>query len=153
MTSDAHNGLCNEGLAQYSGEIDVVLSGEQLRLGTEWAESGRVRLRRRVVAHTRTIEVVVRREELIIETQDAAPGAEGAVGETYRGIAMDGPAVPGPSPRSTLPLVLALREEVPEIVLRTQVYERVTVDVVTATEVAIWHDDLRHEEADVTTTK
>ena len=152
MTSDAHNDLLNEG-PRSSGEVDVVLSGEQLRTETEWVESGRIRLRRRIVAHTRTIEVVVRREELIIETQDVAPGAEGTMGETYRGIAMDGPAVPGPTGDATPPLVLVLREEVPDIVLRPQVYERVTVDVVTVSEVAIWHDDLRHEEADVITTE
>lgn len=127
----------------------VVLSGEQLRTGAEWVVAGRVRLRRRVVSQTRTIEVEVRREELIIETHNVAPGA---VGESYRGTDMTGPAVPGPDGRQSASLVVLLREEVPEVVLHPQVYERVTADVVTAGEMAVWHDNLRHEEADLSTT-
>lgn len=65
------------------GKVDpsVVLSGKRLRAGAGWVESGRLRLRRRVITETRTVEVVVRPEELNIETRDLAPGA---VGEFYR---------------------------------------------------------------------
>ncbi len=112
-------------------DLLVVLSGEQLRAGTEWVESGRLRLRRRTVTEARTVEVVVRREELIIETRDTAPGA---VGESYRGVALDGPLAFGSPPTS---MVMQLREEVPEVVLRPRVYERVTADVVTVSEVAV----------------
>lgn len=47
---------------------------------------------------------------------------------------------------------MELREEVPEVVLHARVYERVTADVVTVSEVAVWHDRVRHEVADVTPT-
>lgn len=130
------------------GEGSVTLSAEQLVTATEWIESGQVRLRRRVVSESRMVEVVVRREELIVEVRNAAVGQ---VGESYVGTALDGPPVPPPLPRGA-PRVILLHEEVPEIVMRPRVYERVTVDVVMSEEVAVWHDTVRHEYADTETT-
>ena len=126
----------------------VSLSAEQLVAATEWVESGHVRLRRRIVSETRTIEVVVRREELVVDVRDAAFAQ---VGESYLGTALDGPPVAAPE-RPGPPLVMVLREEVPEVVLRPQVYQRVSAEVVTVEQMAVWHDRVRHEEVDVGTT-
>ena len=145
MTSDAGPAPVAYTAPPTRDGASVVLSAEQLRTTTEWVQSGQVRLRRRIVSETRTIEVVVRREELTIETVDVTPGA---VGESYRGSALDGLAATRPPVDHGPPLVFLLREEVPEIVLRPQVYERVTADVVTVNEVAVWHDRLQHEQAD-----
>ncbi|WP_375484369.1 DUF2382 domain-containing protein [uncultured Jatrophihabitans sp.] len=122
----------------------VLLSAEQLLTTTKWVESGHVRVRRRVVSEMRTIDVEVRREELVIEVRDAAPGT---VGESYRGTVLDGPAVQHPVTPAAEPLVLLLREEAPEVVMHRNVYERVTVDVVTVQEATVWRDTVRHEEA------
>ena len=94
------------------------------------------------------VEVHVRREELVVETVDATPGA---VSESYRGTALDGPAVPNRVDRASGPLIILLREEVPEVVMRQQTYERVTVDVVCVEETAVWHDTVRRETATVRT--
>ena len=121
----------------------IVLAAERLQTATEWAESGRIRLRRRIVSETRMIEVLVQREELLIETRDASPGV---VGESYRGTSLDGDVVAAPLAASDgAPLIVSLREQVPEIVMRARVYERVHVDVVVVDEVAVRHDTLRHE--------
>lgn len=130
------------------GSAVVTLAAERLRTGTEWVESGRVRLRRRIVSETRTIEVVVRREELIIETHGVIPGP--SVGESYRGVDLDGPTIE--KPRERAPLVVALREEVPEVVMRPQVYERVIAEVITSDETAVWQGNVAHEEADTAQT-
>ncbi len=128
-----------------SRDPSLILSSEHLVVDTEWVESGRVRLRREIVSETRTVEIVVRREVLVIDVQDVAPGP---IGESFVGTSLDGPAVAGPlAADAGPPLVLVLREEVPEIVLRTQVYERVNAEVVTVEQVAVWHDIVRHEEA------
>ena len=84
--------------------------------------AGHVRLRRHVVAETRTIEVTVRREELIEET-DAAVSPEGVIA----GSNLDGE--PTAAPTLKAPMVFLLREEVPEVVTRTRAYEQVTVHV------------------------
>ena len=89
------------------------------------------------------MNIEVRREELIIEVRGAAPGR---VGESYVGTVLDGAVVPAP----VLPkgqLVIALREEVPEVTMRARVYERVIVEKVVSNDVAVWNDSLRHEQA------
>jgi uncharacterized protein (TIGR02271 family) len=108
-----------------SGHPDVVMTlrQEQLRVGAEWVAAGRVRVRRRVVSETRTVQVTLRREELVLDT-DAAVAVHGAT----VGIMFDGPAVAAPT-GPVEPLVIVLREERPEIVTRLYPYERVTVHV------------------------
>ena len=101
----------------------MTLRQEHVRVGTEWVATGQVRISRRVVTDTRTVEVTVRREELVIET-DTAVGANGAmVGTVLDGAAVTPPTGPVP------PLVIVLREERPEVVTRVYPYERVTVHV------------------------
>jgi uncharacterized protein (TIGR02271 family) len=101
----------------------MTLRQEQLRVGAEWVASARVRVRRRVVSETRTVQITLRREELVIET-DTAVAADGAT----VGIVFDGPAVAAPT-GPVEPLVIVLREERPEIITRPYPYERVTVHV------------------------
>jgi uncharacterized protein (TIGR02271 family) len=104
-------------------QADVVLSGERVLVGTEWVESGRVRLRRRVITETQTIEVVVRREELIVETMDVA--ATTPDGSVWHGTSFDGPAVSEPIVEP--PLVLVLSREVPQVTTHVEPYELVRV--------------------------
>ncbi|WP_375504287.1 DUF2382 domain-containing protein [uncultured Jatrophihabitans sp.] len=125
---------------------EMVISKEQLVANGAWVESGHVRLRRRVVSETRTVDVVVRREELVVETLDVEPVGPG---QRYRGTALDGPPVPRAPIGANEPLVILLREELPEVVVHTQVYERVTAHVETVTEMTLWRDSLRHEEISV----
>lgn len=121
----------------------VTLSGERLRVATQWVESGRVRVRRQVTSETRTVEVTVRREELLVETQaaavtDAAPG----------GAPSDGEPAPGPHPGHE-PLVFVLSEEVPEVTMRTRAYQQVSVHVdVVSTEQTV-QAELHRQAADL----
>ena len=110
-------------------DAELTLREEQVRVGTEWVAAGRVRVRRRVISETRMVQVTVRREELVIET-DAAVAADGAM----VGMVLDGAAVAPPA-GPVDPLVIVLREERPEVSTRLYPYERVTVHVdLTATE-------------------
>lgn len=99
------------------------LPRERVRVGAEWVAAGRVRISRRVVSETRMVQVTLRREELVIET-DAAVATNGAM----VGTVLDGPAVAAPADLVE-PLVVVLREEWPEIITRMCPYERVTVHV------------------------
>lgn len=123
---------------------EVVLSAEQLTAGTEWTVTGGVRFRRRIASYTRTVEVVVRREEFEVEVRDAADRHGAWVGTNYQG-----PAVPAP-PTAAGPGMLVLREEVPEVVLAVRAYEQVTVHIDRVTEQVELHDVRRREQAMVT---
>jgi uncharacterized protein (TIGR02271 family) len=101
----------------------VKLSQEQLHVDTEWVVAGHVRLRRRVISETRMIEVTVRREDLVVET-DAAVSPEGVIA----GSNLDGEPTAAPV-LGQAPMVFLLREEVPEVVTRTRAYERVTAHI------------------------
>ena len=99
---------------------DLTLSREVLHVGTEWTEAGRIRLRRRIVTETRTVEIAVRREELVIELYDAEHSDGVFVGTDRSGPVTDQPVYDGP-------LVIVLQEEVPQVGVRLQPYEKVTV--------------------------
>jgi stress response protein YsnF len=125
----------------------VVLSAERAEVGIEWVVSGRARLRRRIVTETRSIEVVVRREELVIETENTRTQEDGQV---LVGTSSDGPAVQdvGPVPE----LVIVLNEEVPQITMTTRPYEWVGVSVDLASTESTVTTPVRREEAVVQTT-
>jgi stress response protein YsnF len=130
-----------------SGASDpVVLTAEQADVGIEWVVSGRARLRRRIVSETRSIEVVVRREELVIETVDTTTQEDGQV---LVGTSSDGPSVQdvGPVPE----LVIVLNEEVPQVTMTTRPYERVSVQVELGSTQATVTTPVRREEAVVET--
>jgi uncharacterized protein (TIGR02271 family) len=121
----------------------VTLSQEQVRVDTEWAVAGHVRLHRRVVSETRLIEVTVRREELVVET-DAAVSAAGVIA----GPRPDGESVAAPV-LGQAPVVFVLREEVPEVATRTRAYERVTAHVGIAQTTQHLTDTVRTEVAEL----
>ena len=125
------------------GSAEVVLSAERLTASTEWTVSGAVRFRRRIATYTRTVAVTVRREELEVEVRDVAERDGVWVGTDHRG-----PAVPPPAV-VTGPGVFTLREEVPEVTLRTVPYERVVVDISRVTRQVQLTDTARHEQAAV----
>ena len=121
----------------------VTLSREQLRVDTEWVVAGHVRLRRRVVSETRMIEVTVRREELVVET-DAAVTPEGVIA----GPDLDGEPTAAPV-LGQAPMVFVLREEIPEVATRTRAYEQVTAHVGIAQTTQQPADTVRTEVADL----
>lgn len=112
--------------------IEVVLHEERLRVDTRHAPYERAVLRRRIVEEVRTVEVTVRREELVVE--QAATG----VSEVDDG---------APFPRP--PLVVVLSEEVPVVAVQTRPYERVTVDVVAVSRKAEVTETVGREQVDM----
>ncbi len=110
----------------------IVLSEEQARVGTRRVAAERVILRRRVVTETRTVEVTLRREELEVEH-----------------VALDAGQAVEDAPRE--PLVIVLREEVPDVSVRVRPYEQVRVSVETVTEHQVVQTDVRRERLEVDT--
>lgn len=108
----------------------LVLSAERLNVGTRWVPATTVTARTRIVTEVRTVEVEVRREELIIEER-----------ETH-GRRRD----PGSSPGSQEPTVVMLWEEVPVVSVETAPYEQVTLTVSTVAGERQVNADLAHEE-------
>ena len=127
---------------EHSGPA-VTVSEERLRVSTQWVQSGRVRLRRQVVSETRTIEVTVRREELVVEAFDTGAADTGAD-------ASGGDASGGDPSGTHEPMVFVLHEEVPQIAMAgTRAYERVTVHVDVAVSEQSVGGQVRREQADV----
>lgn len=88
----------------------VVVRDEQLNVGTQTRESGRVRLRKHSYTDTETVEVPVSREEVVVEREPVDPDSP----EALRNSGEDEVAV-------------TTREEVP-VVDKTATAEKVTVD-------------------------
>jgi stress response protein YsnF len=65
----------------------MTISEEVLHVSTEWAEAGRVRLRRRIVTEARTVQVTLRREELQIEVEDVDEKRDVLTGSRRDGLA------------------------------------------------------------------
>lgn len=127
-----------------SGEAATTLSQEVLHVGTEWAEAGQIRLRRRIVTETRTVEVSVRREELEIDVLDVEERRGVLIGTAKDGRVSD-------EPQSRRPLVIVLQEEVPEVSVQLRPYERVTVTTTIGNRTGRVTDGLRHEEVQLDT--
>ena len=125
---------------------EMTLSKEVLRLGTEWTVSGSIRLRRRIVTETRTVQVTLRREELEIVVDHIDHDRNG----TLAGTCKDGPVTDSPFQKP--PLVIVLQQEEPEMVVRLTPYERVTVTTALAAGTGRVNADLRHEELQLDTT-
>lgn len=123
-------------------EQQLTLSQEIVTVGTEWTESGRIRLRRRIITETRTFEVTVRREELVIDTHNVRSHDGVMCGTGY-----DGPRKATPTAQP--PIRIVLQEEVPEVALRLTPYELVTVTTsLQGREVQI-NEPSQHEELDI----
>lgn len=88
----------------------VVVRDEQLNVGTETRESGRVRLRKHSYTETETVEVPVTREEVVVEREPVDPNSPEALADT-----------------GDEEVVVTTHEEVP-VVDKTATAEKVTVD-------------------------
>ena len=64
--------------ADAEGDQKITLHEEQVNVGTEKVETGRVRLRKHVVTDTKTVEVPVEREEFVVERTPATGTATDA---------------------------------------------------------------------------
>ena len=117
-----------------SGPVDpeVVLSAETLAVSTVRVPRERVRISKRVVTSTRTLEVEVRSEQLVITREPVT----------------EGDAVP-PGAGSEDELVLVLHEEVPQVSLRIEPVEVVRIGVTTVAGEDVVRAQLRTEVLDV----
>lgn len=119
---------------QTPGARELILSEEQLRVSTRWVQAAKVTASVRIVTEVKTLQVEVRRQELVITELQLPRNAPPASAE---------PGKPGT-------VVLILSEEVPEFTLRTQAYERVTLTVDTVTDQQNITADLAYEELEDT---
>jgi uncharacterized protein (TIGR02271 family) len=113
----------------------MTLSEEQLRVGTERREAGRVRLRKYIVTENVTKTIPVSREEVRLERE---PITDGNIGD-----AMDGPAI------SEEEHEVILHEERPVIQKEAVPVERVRLDKETVTEQQTVTEEVRKEQIDV----
>jgi uncharacterized protein (TIGR02271 family) len=109
-------------------------SEEELRVGTERRESGRVRLRKYVVTEQVTKTVPVQREEVRIEREP--------ITEANAGQALDGPAI------SEEEHEVVLHEETPVVDKRAVPKERVRLEKDAVTEEETVTDEVRKERID-----
>ena len=112
----------------------MVLSAETLRTRPVRVARARVRISKRVVEPTRTVEVPVRVEQLVVVREPLDPTDPVPDGDA------DGPADE---------LVVVLHEEVPEVSVRVQPVEVVRIDVVTVTGEDVVEATVRSERAEV----
>jgi uncharacterized protein DUF2382 len=120
-----------------SDRVDVLYE-EQGLVRTEWLPVERVRVRRRIVTEIQTIEVEVRREELLVEHEVAPVSPQ---------------ALPvGCAPAGREPYVTVLHREVPYIRLEVEPYEQAAVRVMTVESQIPVSLDLKaeHSRVDVT---
>lgn len=116
--------------------VEMVLHERHDRVGVERVVTGTVRVSRRIVTETRTVEVTVRREVLDVDPP-VAPGARDA-NEVYDVDAdQTAPSAdPEPAGRPDRDLVLELYAEIPVISTRVVPTERVRIRVRTVDGVA-----------------
>ena len=113
---------------------EVVLHQERLGITTRRFPAERVRFTKRIVTTTRTVEVPVRVEQLVV---------------THEPLSDEFPVTDGEVPAE---LVIVLHEEVPEVTLRVVPVERVSVAVRTVTRDEVVVAELATEVVDVTRT-
>lgn len=109
------------------------LHAERLLIGRERVAVERVRFTKRIVTTTRTIEVPVRVEQLVISHEELDPPV----------------AVGGHAPLGDEEFVIVLHEEVPEVTVRIVPTERVVVRTRTVTGIELVTADLATEVVDV----
>lgn len=80
--TDATRGVAADQDRREAGDVNdeqkITLHEEQVNVGTEKVETGRVRLRKHVVTETKTVEVPVEREEFVVERTPATGTATDA---------------------------------------------------------------------------
>jgi uncharacterized protein (TIGR02271 family) len=116
--------------------LSVLRSEEQLRAGTESVESGRVRLRKRVVTSQKQITIPVRHEEAHVTREPVRPGE-----------------VPAGATMGEEELEVVLHEERPVVTKETVAVERVSLDTRTVQENREVSDTIRHEEVEIDDSK
>jgi uncharacterized protein (TIGR02271 family) len=109
----------------------VVVRDEQLNVGTETRESGRVRLRKHSYTETETVKVPVSREEVVVEREPIDPDSA----EAQRGTGDE-------------EVVVTTREEVP-VVDKTATAEKVTVDKNRVQDTERVSGTVQHEDVEV----
>jgi len=119
-----------------TGDVDtdresVVVRDEQLNVGTEVRESGRVRLRKHSYTETETVEVPVTREEVVVEREPVDPNSPEALHGT-----------------GDEEVVVTTREEVP-VVDKTATAEKVTVDKTRVQETKTVSGTVQREDVEV----
>ena len=144
VAEDAHATAGHEGVAGQEGvaaadahaagdvnaDQKVTLHEERVNIGKEKVETGRVRLRKHVVTDTKTVEVPVEREELVVERTPATGDAPaGTVGEEE--------------------VEVSLSEERPVVDKETVATEDVHVGTRTVQDTERVSTDVAHEEVDV----
>ncbi|WP_380174369.1 YsnF/AvaK domain-containing protein [Kineococcus sp. DHX-1] len=141
-----------DGESPTSTTPEVLLHQEQLRVSTQRVGVERMRISKRIVTTTRTIEVPVRLEQLVITRepfgdQDAVTTAgSDAMSDAMSDALLDAGPVGGGGD-----LVIVLDEEVPEFTMRVVAVERVAISKRTVTGEQAITADLSAEAADVTT--
>jgi len=133
MNSPSEPGTGDSVRSGSTSGADVVLHAERLSVSSDRFAVERVRFSKRVVTTTRTVEIPVRIEQLVVHHE---PFPERTP--------VDARVAPDPAD-----LVIVLHEEVPEVTLRVQPVERVTVQVRSVTGEETVTAELRSEIADV----
>ena len=110
----------------------VVVRNEELEVGTERRSSGQARLRKRTTTETRTVEVPVTREEIVLEREPVDPdSAEARAADT------------GPDE-----VVVETHEEVPVVTKKVSA-EKVSLDTATVQDTETVSETIRHDDVDV----
>jgi uncharacterized protein (TIGR02271 family) len=125
------------GAAGPADGVTVTRSEEQLRVGTEWTGSERVRLRKVVVTEDVTVTVPVSHEELRVEREPLGAGDDGR-----------GPWVPA---GSAVQHEIVLHAQRPVVTTEVVPVERVRVSTVTVAGQTTVTEPLRQERVEVET--
>lgn len=113
------------------GTESVTARNEQLNVGTEVRETGRVRLRKHTYTDTETVEVPVSREEIVVEREPVDPDSAEARRET-----------------GDQDVEVTAHEEVP-VVNKTATAEKVTVDKTQVQDTERVAGTVQHEDIEV----
>ena len=136
-----HYGMARDGNGRRDGHRDghgrgtgdaMTRSEERLRVGTETHETGRARLRKRVVTEHQQVSVPVSREEVRLEREP--------ITDANRRAAMDGPDIAEAEHEVTL------HEERPVVGKETVPVERVRLEKETVRDTETVGDEVRREE-------
>ncbi|WP_328291468.1 YsnF/AvaK domain-containing protein [Kineococcus sp. NBC_00420] len=132
-----------------TSDVEVVLHAQRLLISRQRVATERVRFVKQIVTSTRTIEVPVRIEQLVISHEPLTGAADdGLRDETGNGRAGTELSVAGADASG---LVIVLHEEVPEVTMRVVAKERVSVGVRTVNGEQVVSASLGTEVVDVDT--
>jgi uncharacterized protein (TIGR02271 family) len=110
----------------------VVVRNEELEVGTERRSSGQARLRKRTTTETRTVEVPVTREEIVLEREPVDP-------DSAEARAADAGANE---------VVIETQEQVPVVTKKVSA-EKVSLDTATVHDTETVSETLRHDDVDI----